>query len=337
MMTLMTNNERWMRVALELARKGIGKTNPNPCVGAVIVSGGKVLGKGWHKKAGGPHAEILAISDAKRNGFTNFKKATLYVTLEPCCTHGRTPPCTEAIISGGFKRVVIGATDPNPAHAGRAFKILRKAGIEVTHGILAQECAALNRAFNHWIVTKKPWVIAKAALTLDGKLTTKLGKRTQISCAKSVKDAQRLRAVSDAILVGAETARIDNPRLTVSGVNMNHKLWRVVVTRSGRLSKKLNLFSDANRELTLVYKNQTWDKILRDLGKRGVTCLLVEGGGEIHNQLAKKKLVNEVVLYYAPLMANHGGLPHADALRKLPLADATLTASGVDLKLHGLA
>jgi diaminohydroxyphosphoribosylaminopyrimidine deaminase/5-amino-6-(5-phosphoribosylamino)uracil reductase len=332
----MTTDEKWMHLALGLARKGIGKTNPNPCVGAVIVSGGKILGKGWHKKAGGPHAEIAAIRDAKRNGFSNFKNATMYVTLEPCCTHGRTPPCTEAIIGGGFKRVVIGATDPNPHHAGRAFSILRRAGIKVTHGVLAAESAALNRAFNHWIVTKKPWVIAKVALTLDGKLTTKAGKRTQISCAASVKDAQRLRAISDAILVGAETARIDNPRLAASGVKMNRKLWRVVVTRAGKLPKKLNLFSDANRELTLVYQNRTWDKILCDLGKRGITCLLVEGGGEIHNQLARKKLVNEVVLYYAPLMANQGGLPHADALRKLPLADAMLTASGADLKLQGL-
>ncbi|MDR0534062.1 MAG: bifunctional diaminohydroxyphosphoribosylaminopyrimidine deaminase/5-amino-6-(5-phosphoribosylamino)uracil reductase RibD [Verrucomicrobiales bacterium] len=332
----MTTDEKWMTLALELARKGIDRTSPNPCVGAVIVKGGKILGKGWHKQAGRPHAEIEAIRDAKRNGVTSFKHATMYVTLEPCCTHGRTPPCTEAIIGGGFKRVVIGATDPNPHHAGRAFKILRQAGIEVTHGVLAKESEELNRAFNHWIVTGKPWVIAKAALTLDGALTTKSGRRTQITAADAQRDAHKLRAISDAILIGAETLRIDHPRLTVRGVKTVKQPLRVVVTRSGKLPGKSPLFTDANRESTLVYRNQSWNRILRDLGKRGVTRLLVEGGGEIHNQLAKKKLVDEVVLYYAPLMANRKDLPHADALRKLPLADATLTMVGKDLKLQGI-
>jgi len=328
-----TTDEKWMKLALGLARKGIGKTNPNPCVGAVIVKGGKILGKGWHKQAGKPHAEIEAIRDAKRNGVTSFKNATMYVTLEPCCTHGRTPPCTEAIINGGFKRVVIGATDPNPHHAGRAFKILRKAGIELAHGVLAKESAELNRAFNHWIVTGKPWVTAKAALTLDGALTTKLGKRTQISSAASQKDAMRLRAISDAVLVGAETVRIDNPRLTVRGVKTAKQPLRVVVTRSGKLPKKSHVFANANHE---VFHNQTWDKILRELGKQGVTSLLVEGGAETHNQLAKKKLVNEVVIYFSPLLANDKNLPRAETLRKLPLTGTTLTAIGKDLKLQGI-
>ncbi|MDR2463798.1 MAG: bifunctional diaminohydroxyphosphoribosylaminopyrimidine deaminase/5-amino-6-(5-phosphoribosylamino)uracil reductase RibD [Verrucomicrobiales bacterium] len=332
----MTADEQWMTLALALARKGLGKTSPNPCVGAVIVSGGKIIGQGWHRRAGGAHAEIAAMRDAQRRGFSNFNSATLFVTLEPCCTHGRTPPCTDAIISGGFKRVVVGATDPNPCHAGRAFKILRRAKIAVTHGVLRYECAALNRAFNHWIVTKKPWVVAKAALTLDGALTLTKNQRAQLTGNAAQRDAQRLRAVSDAILVGAATARIDNPALTVRGVKIRRQPLRVVVTRSGKLPKKLRLFSDADGQRTLVYKNQSWNKILRDLGKRGVTQLLVEGGADVHTQLAKKKLVNEVVLYYVPILAADAQLPRATALQKLPLKNATLTVSGRDLKLQGI-
>ncbi|MDR1305828.1 MAG: bifunctional diaminohydroxyphosphoribosylaminopyrimidine deaminase/5-amino-6-(5-phosphoribosylamino)uracil reductase RibD [Verrucomicrobiales bacterium] len=333
----MTVDEKWLALALTLARKGLGHTSPNPCVGAVIVSGGQLLGQGWHRRAGGPHAEIAAIRDARRRGGANFKSATLYVTLEPCCTHGQTPPCTDAIISGGFRRVVVGATDPNPAHAGRAFKILRRAGIQVTHGVLADDCAALNRAFNHWIVSGKPWVVAKAALTLDGALTLARDRRAQLTGRAALRDAHKnLRAASDAILIGATTARIDNPRLTVRGTNIAKQPLRVVVTRSGQLPEKLRLFTAAGRDRALVYQNQPWDEILRDLGRRGVTQLLVEGGADVHQQLAKKKLVNEVVLYYAPLLAADADLPRVPALINLPLAQPTLTVLGRDLKLRGV-
>src|ERR1019366_7283135 len=163
------SDAQFMRLALRLARRGYGATSPNPLVGAVLVKGGKIIGRGWHRRAGLPHAEIEALLDAKKNNF-NSRGATLYVTLEPCCTHGRTPPCTDAIISAGIKGVVIGATDPNPKHAGKGFKILKRAGIAVTrwgeatdepqpgsrgrspHQKLADECARLNEAFNHWIV-----------------------------------------------------------------------------------------------------------------------------------------------------------------------------------------
>src|SRR5271154_5439604 len=146
-----------MHEALRLARKGFGTTSPNPMVGAVLVKGGKIIGRGWHRRAGLPHAEIEALRDAQKRGH-HPRGATLYVTLEPCSTHGRTPPCTDAIKAAGIKKVVIGATDSNPKHAGRAFKILRRAGIEVVHGILAGECTRLNEAFNHWIVHSMPFV-----------------------------------------------------------------------------------------------------------------------------------------------------------------------------------
>ena len=157
-----------MRHALKLARRGTGKTSPNPVVGAVLVRAGKIIGEGWHKRAGGPHAEVFALADGKARG------ATLYVTLEPCCTHGRTPPCTDAIIAAGIRRVVVAATDPNPKHTRRGFSHLRRAGIQVTTGVLAREATALNAAFNKWITTGKPLVIAKAALSLDGKADRRL-------------------------------------------------------------------------------------------------------------------------------------------------------------------
>ena len=331
-------DEKWMHVALALARKGLGKTSPNPCVGAVIVRGKKLLGKGWHKRAGKAHAEIEAILDAKRQGH-RLNGSTLYVTLEPCSTHGRTPPCTDAILREKFKRVVAGTTDPNPDHSGKAFPLLRRAGIEVTHGVLQQECADLNRAFNHWIQTGQPWVIAKAALTLDGKLALPKGRGRWISSSASRKDAHRLRAQCDAILVGAGTARTDNPRLTVREVKGARQPWRVVVTRSGRLPKTLHLFSDAHKGKTLVYKRKPWSAILTDLGRRDIIQLLVEGGQNIFEQLARKKLIREVVLYYAPVslpdsMATQR-LPDARSLQQLTLTGATLQRIGPDLKLSG--
>ena len=328
-----------MLVALELARKGLGKTNPNPCVGAVIVRGGKILGRGWHKKAGHEHAEIEAILDAKRRKHS-LSGATIYVTLEPCSTHGRTPPCTKALLREKFKRVVVGAVDPNPVHSGRAFKLLRRAGIQVSTGILKTECNHLNRTFNHWITTGQPWVIAKAALTLDGKLALPKGKGRWISSPASRKDAQHLRAQCDAILVGAGTARTDNPRLTVRGVHSSRQPWRVVITRSGRLPKRLHLLSDSHKSRTLVYQQKSWGHILHNLGRRGVIQLLIEGGQDIFKQLVRKKLIHEVVLYYAPLTlpdtAANRKLPNAGSLSKLPLTRTTLQRIGPDLKLSGL-
>src|SRR3954468_20301799 len=151
LMKPLSSEGRFMRLALALARRGLGATSPNPMVGAVLVKRGRVIGRGWHRRAGEPHAEIEALRDAHRRGH-DPKGATLYVTLEPCCTHGRTPPCTEAILAAGIKRVVVSATDPNPQHAGRAFKLLRAADVEVTHGLLADTATKLNEAFNHWIV-----------------------------------------------------------------------------------------------------------------------------------------------------------------------------------------
>jgi diaminohydroxyphosphoribosylaminopyrimidine deaminase/5-amino-6-(5-phosphoribosylamino)uracil reductase len=235
------NYLNYMRLAIGLARRSYGQTSPNPMVGAVLVKGGKIIGRGWHRRAGGPHAEIEALHDAQRRD-RNPKGATLYVTLEPCCTQGRTPPCTEAIKAAGIRRVVIGATDPNPKHSGRAFKILKRAGIEVaapgSAGVppaspsirgsatrrrdagasradaLVNECARLNEAFNHWIVHRTPFVIVKAAMTLDGKIATASGESKWITGGKARAYGMKLRQGADAVLVGINTILADDPSLT---------------------------------------------------------------------------------------------------------------------------
>jgi len=201
----------YMRLALSLARRGYGCTSPNPMVGAVLVKHGQVLGRGWHHRAGEPHAEIEALHDARPDA---ARGSTLYVTLEPCCTHGRTPPCTDAILAAGIKRVVVGATDPNPHHSGKAFALLRHAGVEVTQGVLAEDCARLNEAFNHWIVHRTPLVTVKAAMTLDGKIAAASGESKWITGKRARAYGMKLRQGADAILVGINTILADNPALT---------------------------------------------------------------------------------------------------------------------------
>lgn len=293
-------DQRLMRRALAEARKGLGKTSPNPAVGAVIVGTDKILGAGYHRGAGFPHAEIEAIRSVAKS--SACRGATIYVTLEPCSTHGRTPPCTDAIIAAGFARVVFGATDPNPKHAGRAVKILREAGIEVTTAVLAAECLALNRAFNHWITTGLPWVIAKFASSLDGRLTRRPDGDPWLTRPAARRHAQRLRARADAILVGAKTVRADNPRLTVRGIPGARQPWRVVLTRSGRLPSRAHLFSDAHRGRTLVFRGKSLPAVLRELGAREITSVLIEGGGDVLGQAFDQRLVNELQCYFAPLL-----------------------------------
>lgn len=284
-----------MRMALRQAARGVGHTSPNPAVGAVIVRNGKLIAHGFHRRAGLPHAEIEALRKTH-----NPAGATLYVTLEPCSTHGRTPPCVKAIIAAGIARVVIGTIDPNPVHAGRAVRILKKAGIAVTTGVLEEECSDLNRSFNKWIVTGMPFVIAKAGMSLDGRLTPPPGEGQWVTSPAARADAHRLRARVDAILIGAETLRVDNPRLTVRGIRGASQPWRVVITRSGNLPSKAHLFTDAHRERTLVYKNKALRAVLQDLGKRGVTSVLIEGGAKLIGGAFDNRLVDAVQFYIAP-------------------------------------
>ena len=286
-----------MHAALAEARKGAGQTSPNPAVGAVLVVDGQIVAKGHHKRSGLPHAEIECLRNFKK---PIPKRSVLYVTLEPCSTTGRTGPCTDQIIAAGVKRIVIGATDPNPAHAARGIAILKDAGLEVQAGMLADECAALNEAFNKWIQTRRPFVIAKCGMTLDGRLSAPPGEAQWITSAASRRHARRLRAEVDAILIGAETVRTDNPHLTVRLPGAKQP-WRIVLSRSGKLPRDARIFADRFAAQTVVYGEQSLDEVLRELGAREITSVLLEGGGEILGQALDQRLVDKVQLYLGPV------------------------------------
>ena len=318
-----------MRLALRLAKKAYGSTSPNPMVGAVIVRNGEVIGRGWHRRAGCPHAEIEALRDAQARK-SNLAGATLYVTLEPCCTYGRTPPCTEAIKAAGLKRVVVGAIDPNPAHAGEGLAILRRAGIEVTDGVLAAEANRLNEAFNHWIVRGTPFVTVKAAMSLDGKIATSSGESKWITGAQARADGMKLRHGADAILTGVNTILADNPSLTFRDrrpeASSRKQLRRIVLDSRGRTPLHAAVANDAFAALTTVVVTKAahprhvsallkqvnvwmaparggrvdlrW--LLNKLGQDNVTSLLVEGGGEVNGAFLLQRLAQRIAFFYAP-------------------------------------
>lgn len=337
----LVTDETFMGEALRGARRGLGRTSPNPAVGAVIVSSdGKVLARGWHRAAGRPHAEVEALRALPDP--SQARGATLFVTLEPCSTHGRTPPCTGAILRAGITRVVVGATDPNPTHAGRGLTLLRAGGVDVRAGVRADECAALNRPFNRWIVTGRPWVIAKAALSLDGRLARPPGEGQWLTGPAARAHAhRRLRARVDAILVGAGTVRVDNPALTVRhgtrrGVDGEvRQPWRVVLTRSGDLPTGARLFTDEHRARTLVFRDRPLPDVLDELGRRAVTSVLVEGGAEVLGQFFDAGLVDEVFFYFAPLLTGKEGVTAMRSRRLTVLSEVRYHRLGSDV--HGAA
>jgi diaminohydroxyphosphoribosylaminopyrimidine deaminase/5-amino-6-(5-phosphoribosylamino)uracil reductase len=329
-------DELHMRAALDEARRGVGQTSPNPAVGAVIVRGRKIIARGFHHRAGLPHAEIEAIRALKNPA--QAKGATIYVTLEPCSTHGRTPPCVDAIIRGQFARVVIGTVDPNPAHAGRGIELLRAAGIEVTSGVLEAECRELNAAFNKWIVTGLPLVIAKAGMSLDGRLTRPPGEGQWLTGPAARQDGHRLRAQVDAILIGAGTLRADNPRLTVRGIRGARQPWRVILAGREPLPETAQVFTDEHRERTLVYRGKSLRAILRDLGKRQITSVMIEGGTRVLGEAFDRRLVDRVQFYVAPILSGGpavviGGKGAGSTAESLQLEDPQYTKVGKDLRL----
>jgi len=287
-----------MRSALAEARKAVGRTSPNPAVGAVLVVQNRIVARGHHRQAGKPHAEIECLRNLRRKV---PKNATLYVTLEPCSTKGRTGACTDQIIRAGVDSVVIGATDPNPRHRGRGVEILRDAGIEVNAGVLAEECAALNEAFNKWIATGIPFVIAKCGMSLDGRLTRPKRESRWITSPTARRHARTLRGQTDAILIGAETLRIDNPRLTVRSASHPRQPARVVITRSGKLPRSARFFTDRFAKNSLVYRNMPLGAILAELGRKNITSVIIEGGGNVLGHALDERLIDKVQIYVAPI------------------------------------
>lgn len=343
--TLLQSHEKWMNRALEEGWKGCGLTSPNPSVGAVVVKDEVELGAGYHHKAGQPHAEREAIADVvKRHGAEVLRGATIYVTLEPCSTAGRTPACTSGILDYGISKVVYGAVDPNPDHAGAADSLLREQGIEVLSGVLREQCEQLLRPFAKRVTTGLPWVIAKTAMSLDGRITRPPSEGQWLTSPESREVVHQLRAQVDAIIVGGKTVRRDNPRLTLRGEKISEykdQPWRVVLTHSGResLPDDFHLFTDEHKERTLLYQDKPLVDVLRDLADRGCNIVLLECGGRLMRQFAEAELIDEYQLFYAPIIT--GGEDFGFGLgshfrSSLKLKEVTSTSIGQDTLIRGI-
>ena len=322
-------HEHFMRRALALARQGWGTTHPNPMVGAVIVEQGGVVAEGFHARDGEPHAEIMALHNLER---LPRPGATLYVTLEPCSTQGRTGACTSAIIAAGLQYVVVGATDPNPVHAGHGFEMLRAAGVEVTEGVLVDDCLDLNLIFNHWITTQTPLLAAKAAVTLDGKIATRANDSEWITGEMARADVHRWRRLFPAIAVGAGTILSDNPSLTS---RVGDEVWcplRLVFDGLLRtvVEKKLpKVYTDEHKHRTIVVTTphgglgymrklqamgvQVWNlpsstmraplvDFRRKCAEAGITGVYFEGGAQIISELIQFRQLDYLFVYRAPVL-----------------------------------
>ncbi len=337
----------WMQHALQLARRGLGTTSPNPPVGAVIVREGRILGEGFHEQAGQPHAERRALADARARGHGDLLAgATIYVTLEPCSSYGRTPPCTEGIIEAGLARVVYGAQDPDARHQGRADTILRARGIAVCREPSCRAaCEGLLRPWAHAVTTGRPWVLAKVATTLDGRITRR--RERWLSGPESLAYAHQLRVESDAILVGGGTVRADNPALTirhplVAPPSLKRQPWRVVLTRDrASLPPDCRLFTDEHAARTLL-RERVGD-LRRDLleplwREQGVTTLMLECGGGLLRHFLEQGLVNEWVQVLTPYLGGGGqlALPGGFLPQEQTLHTGFRQSFGRDLVIRGI-
>jgi diaminohydroxyphosphoribosylaminopyrimidine deaminase/5-amino-6-(5-phosphoribosylamino)uracil reductase len=319
----------YMQRALDLAGRARGETAPNPMVGAVIVRGSRVVGEGYHRRAGKAHAEIEALRRAGQNA----KGADLYVTLEPCCHWGRTGPCTDAIIEAGIKRVIVATSDPNPKVKGKGIRALRSAGIEVVNGVLRDQARRLNEVYLNWARNQRPFVTLKLAQSLDGRIATATGDSQWISCAASRKRAHQLRAENDAVMVGMGTVRSDNPSLTVRHVKGRNP-YRIVVTASADLPRSCHLLTDNSDVKTIVATSGAgaerltrragkcqltiWEidhdpdgllrlsDLLSKAGGFGIQSVLVEGGSRLATSLLEEQLVNKFIAFVAPRVVGTG-------------------------------
>lgn len=319
-----------MKRALTLARKGVGKTAPNPAVGCVIVKNGEIIAEGWHRKAGTPHAEIHALQMAGKGA----SGADLYVTLEPCCHYGKTPPCCDALIKAGVRRVVAATLDPFKPMAGKGVQKLRHAGIRVDVGLLEDECRELNKGFIKAVTTGMPYIILKTAMTLDGFIATENGHSRWITSETSRRTVHSLRSVCDAVLVGVDTVIADDPDLTVRHVRGDNPLRVIVDTRlrtpldsrlvrTARETATMIATSDPDPARQIPYKEQgvqlavcaekdgklQLTSLLRKLVSAGCQTLLVEAGGKLAGGLLEQGLVDECILFYAPKVIGGGVAP----------------------------
>jgi diaminohydroxyphosphoribosylaminopyrimidine deaminase/5-amino-6-(5-phosphoribosylamino)uracil reductase len=324
------DNEYWMRRALRLAEKGRGRTSPNPMVGAILVRDGRLVGEGYHAKAGEAHAEIVALQQAKEEA----RGSTLYLNLEPCTHYGKTPPCTPQVIESGVIRVVIGMEDPNPLVKGKGIEMLRKAGLHLEVGILEKECQRLNEAFCKYILKKEPFVILKVAATLDGKLATRNGDSKWISGEASRRFVQKLRDQVDGVLVGIGTVLKDNPQLTAR-IRGGRDPYRIVldsrlkipeeakvigispskaIIATTELAPKDKIEKLEKRGVRILILDSQEGKInlkscLSKLGEIGMMSLLVEGGSQVNGSFLDEGLIDKLLLFLSPkLIGDHQAL-----------------------------
>jgi len=353
----------WMRRAIDLARKGKGRTSPNPAVGAVIVKNGRVIGEGWHKKAGGPHAEITALASCE----TSPKGAVIYVTLEPCNHTGKTGPCAPALIEAGLSEVVIGARDVSPKKGRRGIEALKRAGVKTRAGVLKSECDRLVEDFTKHSATGIPHITLKAAITLDGKIATRTGDSKWISSSASRSRVHRLRNEMDAVIVGSDTVIADDPQLTVRHGRPRLNPLRVIVDGELSISAKSKIITTARRIPTLVAvtKSASPKKIgairkagaevaiikgaskkinlralLKELGNRNIMSAMMESGGALAGAAIKAGLVDRVLFFIAPKIA--GGDYYAinvDGVAKMSsaweLTEVEVARSGPDIMIEG--
>lgn len=357
-------DEQYMKEALALARLGRGRTSPNPVVGALIVKDGIIIGRGWHQKAGTAHAEIHALADA---GIA-ANNATLYVTLEPCCHHGRTGPCTEAIVAARIGRVVVAMVDPNPLVAGCGIEILRKQGLRVDTGILAAEAANLNAPFIKWITCQMPFVTMKNGISLDGKIATHTGNSRWITGEASRLEVHRMRNTSDAIITGIGTVLADDPELTTRLPEGGKSPVRVVVDSLARTPLTAKLVNDGKAPTLIAVSPQAPEErvaalsrkgieilsvpetstgldlgiLLRTLGQRCLTSIMVEAGGTLNSSFLFGNFVDRVVMFVAPKIIGgtgapgpYGGLGSDSLSDAVTLEDIFVKPLGDDLMIAG--
>lgn len=321
----MSEEEQYMRLAISLAKKGHGTTSPNPMVGAVLVKNNRIVGKGYHRKAGHPHAEVVAINDAGEEA----RGSALYVNLEPCVHFGRTPPCTEAIKNAGINKVVIAMLDPNPQVSGKGVQFLRDLGIMVKTGVLEEEAKRLNEAFIINMEKSRPFFIMKAAISLDGKIATKTCDSKWISNEESRRYTNRLRSNVDAIMVGINTVITDNPMLIPRMVKVKRYPTRIILDSKLRLPLASDIVKTADKYKTIVFASEDSraDKearlksfgidvirspkdeagkvslrfVCEELYRRELMSVLIEGGGEINSSMLKEGFIDKFILFYAPI------------------------------------
>jgi diaminohydroxyphosphoribosylaminopyrimidine deaminase/5-amino-6-(5-phosphoribosylamino)uracil reductase len=324
----MTTDTKYMKRALTLAKKGVGKTSPNPAVGCVIVKNGTIVGEGWHKRAGGHHAEVHALEMAG----TAARGADVYVTLEPCSHTGKTPPCCDALTRAGVKRVVAGMRDPNPQVSGNGLALLEEAGITTLSGILEDDCRAINLPFIKHVTTGIPHVTYKCAMTLDGNIATITGESRWISCEESRKFVHRIRSRMDVVMVGVDTIITDNPQLTVRHVRGKSPL-RVIVDTRLRTPESVNVLNgelssgtiiattESNPRVHLRYLKQgakilvceeydgrvSMKDLLQKLGAMGVQSIMLEGGSRLAGNMLQLGMIDELVVFVAPKIIGSNG------------------------------